>query len=354
MLGFFRIFAVKKQIILQYLTGIRVRTVYMPTTKALTKMTKSQLIMTRHFIFTVLSLFIAMTVAAQDDDMYFTPKHQKNNTTVRTPRSEVSDAYDYNDNYNSHHSNDNGTYYSGSIRNVDEYNRRGRYSTQQSWRDTTYYANDSILVSREDYENSRRMKRFDGYNSVTLIVGDPWYYDSWAYDPWYNGSWYWRSRWYDPWYYSYYDPWRFDYGWHGYWGYSHYYWDHSYYWHRPAPVYGGWHGSGFRPTPGRPSGGNWQRPNNNYTTNRPGTRIYGDNRANRNVGRIMNSVRNYNGQGNTTTQRNTTRQYTPTQPSRSNSFSNTSRSGASFSRSSGGFSGGGRSMGGGSRGIGRR
>lgn len=293
--------------------------------------------MTRHFIFTVLSLFIAITVAAQNDDMYFTPKHQKNVTTVRTPRSEVTDAYDYND-----------TYHSGSIRNVDEYNRRGRYGAQQSWRDTTYYANDSILVSREDYENSRKMKRFDGYNSVTLIVGDPWYYNSWAYDPWYNGSWYWRSRWYDPWYYSYYDPWGFDFGWHGYWGYSHYYWDHSYYWHRPAPIYGGWHGSGFRPTPGRPSGGNWQRPNNNYTTNRPGTRIYGDNRANRNVGRIMNSVRNYNGQGNTTTQRrSTTPQYTPTQSSRSNSFSAPSRGGGSFSS-------GGRSTGGGSRGIGRR
>lgn len=291
--------------------------------------------MTRHFIFTVLSLFIAITVAAQNDDMYFTPKHQKNVTTVRTPRSEVTDAYDYND-----------TYHSGSIKNVDEYNRRGRYGAQQSWRDTTYYANDSILVSREDYENSRKMKRFDGYNSITLIVGDPWYYNSWAYDPWYNGSWYWRSRWYDPWYYSYYDPWGFDFGWHGYWGYSHYYWDHSYYWHRPAPIYGGWHGSGFRPTPGRPSGGNWQRPNNNYTTNRPGIRITGNNSASRITSRIINNTPS-------TSQRNTFNNNRST-------FTNENRSSFSSGRSTfpggsrGSFSRGSRSTGGNGGGLRRR
>ncbi len=295
--------------------------------------------MTRHFIFTVLSLFIAMTVAAQDDDMYFTPKRQKTNTTVRTPRSEVSNAYDYSNNYDSNYSDDNSTYHSGSIRNVDEYNRRGRYSTQQSWRDTTYYANDSILVSREDYENSRRMKRFDGYNNVTLIVGDPWYYDSWAYDPWYNGSWYWRTHWYDPWYVG--VGWHD--GWYSGWGYHHS-------WYRPAHYYGGWHGNWYRPvgrpSMGRPNNGAWQRPGRNYITNRPGIRITNNNSASRITSRIINNTP-------PNSQRNTFNNNRST-------FTNENRSSFSSGRSTfsggsrGGFSGGSRSTGGNGSGLRRR
>lgn len=302
--------------------------------------------MKRYLFVAILSLFIMTAVSAQDDDMYFTPKHKDKNTVVTPPRSRVTEAYDYD------HSNE--TYHSGSIRDVDEYNRRGKggSSSSSTWREGGYAQDDSILVSREEYENSRKMKRFDGYNSVTLIVGDPWYYDPWYYDPWYGGSYYWRTRWYDPWYYTYYDPWYYGGGWYAHWGPSHY-------WHRPSYVYGGWHGGGFRPSPGRPGGNVWHDRGGNYTTNRPGTRIFRSNASSNNVNRMLNSRRDNGGQGvrsniptqrsYTPTQRSTTRDYAPTPSSRGSYSPSMSRGGG------GGFSGGGRSMGGGgSRGVGRR
>lgn len=338
MLGFFRIFAVKKQIILQYLTLLQ--------TAAMLKGIKKQLIMRRYLFVAMLSLFITTAVSAQDDDMYFTPKHKDKNAVVTPPRSRVTEAYDYSQN--------NDTYHSGSIRDVDEYNRHGKggSSSSSTWREGDYAQDDSVLVSREDYENSRRMKRFDGYNSVTLIVGDPWYYDSWYYDPWYGGSYYWRTRWYDPWYYSYYDPWYYGGGWYAHWG-------PSYYWHRPYYGHGGWHGGGFHPAPGRPGGNVWAGRVGNYTTNRPGTRIFRSNTSSRNVNSMLGTGRDTGGQGvrsnipeqrsYTPIQRNTTRQYAPVQQSQGSFSPSMSRGGG------GGFSGGGRSMGGGgSRGVGRR
>ena len=160
------------------------------------------------------------------DDMYFTPKKaDKTETVQEQPKM-----------------------YTGSFRNVDEYNRHGRFAgvSQEVDLDTLYsdvvffdadtstVAGDTILVSdvtdaadyaydpSEDYEYSRRLSRYDDY-----YWHDPWYYGWYGYGPYWYGSPYWYAGWwYDPWY----DPWF--YGWHRPWG-----WYYSWYWpvsyHRP-------------------------------------------------------------------------------------------------------------------------
>ncbi len=193
---------------------------------------------------------LCATVWAQDDDLYFTP--EKSTTTSSQPitmRSTVSEAYNYDDvSADAYGSMDTEEYNTGSIRDVDEYNRRGRYAASSPYDEyynaadtsSVYGAGDSILISREDYENSLRMKRFDGYNNIVLINADPWYYD-----PWYYDDWRWYSRWYSPWYWSWYDPWyygsRWYYGWYG--GWYGYRWGGWYGGGRP--YYAGWHGGGW-------------------------------------------------------------------------------------------------------------
>lgn len=166
----------------------------------------------RILFFTLLTFFSALNIMAQDDDMYFTPK-KRQPTDASTMRSVVSSVDE----------DTTPAYYCGSMRSVDEYNRRGRY---RHFTDSVNYEPDSILVSRQDYENAMKLKRFDGYHSNVLIINDPWYYD-----PWYYDSWYWHTRWYDPWY----DPWYGPhyYGWHSPYYYSG--WYHPYHW-------GGWYG----------------------------------------------------------------------------------------------------------------
>lgn len=248
--------------------------------------------MTRHFILSALLLSFAVSVMAQDDDMYFTPKKGNTaNTVQRQQRSEVTEAYDYGNGVAVGNST---VTHSGSLRDVDEYNRRNRTGSEYSYGDD--YAGgtqDSILVSRADYENSMKMKRFDGYNNITLVVNDPWYYD-----PWYYDSFYWRTRWYDPWYYSYYNPWHYGWGWHGYWGFHHGWgWGHT--WHRPVihrPVWGN-----SRPRPGigngrpaRPSVNRYSSRSNRFSSNRTRTRsdrpVFSNTRTNtNNTNRSVNS-----------------------------------------------------------------
>ncbi len=177
----------------------------------------------------IFSLFVSILPVASNaqDDMYFSYKKNK-----VEKKAKVND-------------NDFPTYYSGSNRSVDEYNRRGLGSYyQEIGIDSTvsdiidFYGNvpDSAYtrkgkVSKHhyeyddndyDYAYSRRMRYFDDF----FWYDDPWLYGYPYYGAYYGCGWGrpWRygyyGGWYDPWYYGYYgwyDPWF--YGWHRpYWG----------------------------------------------------------------------------------------------------------------------------------------
>lgn len=184
------------------------------------------------------SIFLSMTFALlplslmAQDDMYFGSTKQK-------PTTRNSSSYQ------------SAGYYSGSSRNVDEYNRRysgSRYETLSP--DTGDIISFSPVEgtypdSVGDFALTRKMTRFDDYApSAAYWEGydqgrldswgwhSPWYYTSsfypWYdygwYDPWYHSSW--RFGWYDPWYYDY--SWRW--GWHRPYYYSSYYgWGGGYY-----------------------------------------------------------------------------------------------------------------------------
>ena len=177
---------------------------------------------------------LPLTMVAQDDDMYFVPA--KKSTAVRTQTSVAPRPAP--------------VYYSGSNRDVDEYNRRGGSYYQVVSNDST--GNDIIdfngelgvypdSVQTEDYALTRQMSRWDGYEPEeayregyrdgrmnSLSWHSPWYYssyypwyDPWYYDPWYYGYYGWYGGWYDPWYYgySYYHPWYHSYWYGGYYPY---------------------------------------------------------------------------------------------------------------------------------------
>lgn len=274
------------------------------------------------------TLMPAMAVA--QDDMYFVP------TKANVNKS----SYDY--------GLPSGTYYSGSNRDIDEYNRRGSYIQQidSAGNDIITFDAvsgvypDSLSDVQTDYECARRMSRFDDYSWT-----DPYwagYYagrsDYWGWnDPWFYSSWY-----YSPWHYGWgYDPWYWGWGgWHGsWWGYP-----------------GGWWGyPNYIVTTGRPTGtfnhirGTGRRPLAGYGGN--GTGLTG-----RTTGGRFGNTRTGNGRFNASerfgtsrsnTNRSTVRTNTPQQNqssfNRSSSFGG-SRSGGSFSggsRSAGGRSGGG-------------
>ena len=174
-----------------------------------------------------------LAMMAQDDDLYFVSKKKKS-TVVEEAQDQFGMPKD--------------TYYAGSNRSVDEYNRRFKSQVEQI---------DSVDSLREDFQLTKRMTRFDEYQLDSAYWAgykngretwwgwhSPWYYSRWGwydpwYDPWYSpyySSWYWG--WYDPWYYGYagwYDPWYYR----GYWG-----WRYPYY--RPVVVIGGGGGRAHR------------------------------------------------------------------------------------------------------------
>ena len=185
--------------------------------------------MDKLFFIAVLMGVMPLATMAQDDDMYFTPKKESKADASR------SGAY-----------NQQPTYYCGSNRDVDEYNRRGRLKSFYQKIGTDSLGNDIIefhagdgtydcdstdcavsvypgseqYYDDDDYAYTRNMSRFDGfygwYDSYCYGTwGSPYwrwrYYNGW-YDPWYS-SWYGWNGWYSPWYYSYYG-----------WGYPHYGW----------------------------------------------------------------------------------------------------------------------------------
>lgn len=298
---------------------------------------------------------LALPMASQaQDDLYFVPS-KKN-----VPRS-VADYGMPRD-----------TYYSGSRRSVDDYNRhrphvRSHVETIDSAgnRVTTYGASDVIdfdgamgvypdsaaidtafsVMPQDDYECTRRMSRFDDYawrdgyrdgyyagRSQSWRWNDPWYWDypyyygyyGWG-SPYYYSSWYWN----DPWYWG---------GWYG----------HHHHWYGPTYVVngGGWRGgarrgsfSGSRTTTGHGSsrGGNFGTRRSSVGTSRSGS--FGGTRSNgsfsgQRTSTYSNSNNTFSGSRNT------------------GSFSSGGSRGGSFGGGGsrgGGFSGGSRGGGGGRR-----
>jgi hypothetical protein len=163
--------------------------------------------MKKLILLTLVSAF-TLSMVAQDDDMYFVPT--KENVAKEAKKYGMPQK----------------TYYSGSNRSVDDYNRRAQFSNPA---DTT--GNDIIDFSAtkgvypeesaapvEDYQYTRQLSRFDDYTPTEAYWdgyrdgswASPWYYNSWY--SWYDRSWYWDT----PWYYGgwgYYRPWGYYYTW---------------------------------------------------------------------------------------------------------------------------------------------
>ena len=182
-------------------------------------------------LMTVLAGFLPLSMMAQDDDLYFTPKK----SSETGPMVEKS------------------TYYSGSDRSVDEYNRRGKYWSHYQKIGTDGKGNDIIQFSKgkgvypdstyidttfvgkyydsmtdaDDYRYTQRMSRWDGFYN-------PWYYSySWGFGPYWGYGPRWCYGWYDPFYDPWYDPWYY-----GYYGYGYGY---------PYYGYAGWYGGWYSP-----------------------------------------------------------------------------------------------------------
>ena len=174
-------------------------------------------------------VWLPLQMAAQDDDMYFVPT--KENVDKAT--------HDYG--LPKH------TYYSGSDRSVDEYNRMAASTVtavDSAGNDIIdfsavrgVYPDSAYAYEGDDYKYTRQMTRYEGYTpSEAYWEGyrdgqwaSPWYYTS------YHG---WYDPWYDPWYYG-------RYGWVGYYRpaswYGYYGWYRPYYhytWYSPRRHYG--------------------------------------------------------------------------------------------------------------------
>ena len=181
--------------------------------------------MKKLFLLSVMLGAVTLSAVAQDDDMYFVPT-KKNVAREKASYGIPAD-----------------TYYSGSSRSVDEYNRRWTSQYEVLPADTgdiiSFAAVEGVYPdSLGDFALTQRMQRFDGYEPSTAYWEgysqgradswgwhSPWYYSSfypwydsyWYWDPWYwdygyYGGWY--GGWHSPWYYGYYRPWYYS----GYWG----------------------------------------------------------------------------------------------------------------------------------------
>ena len=187
---------------------------------------------------------VQLSVMAQDDDMYFVP------TKVNVAKQKAAYGIPQD------------TYYSGSSRSVDEYNRQGS-SYEVLPADTgdviSFSAVEGVYPdSVGDFALTRKMQRWDGYepsqeywDGYNRGRSDSWGYYGWhspwwysSYYPWYDYGWGWYDPWYDPWYYGswyggWYNPWYYTgWGWGGYYN-SWYY--RPWYYHG---WYGGWYGGG--------------------------------------------------------------------------------------------------------------
>lgn len=204
--------------------------------------------MKKFILISVLAGVLPLSMMAQDDDLYFTPK-----------KDAATNSYNKYDN----------SY--GSNRNVDEYNRHGKFWSHYQKLGTDSKGNDIIQFTQgnglypdstfidttfvgnyysqmegndDDYKYSQRMSRWDGFY-------DPAYYNwSYGFGPYWGYGPRWRYGFYDPFYDSWYDPWYS--GYYGYYGYPYGYyrgwydpWYSGYYGY---PYYGGGYVSYSRPT----------------------------------------------------------------------------------------------------------
>ena len=177
--------------------------------------------MKKLILFSIIAACMPIELFAQDD-MYFVPSRELEEQTAREygmPRN---------------------TYYIGSRRSIDDYNRRGSYYEVLDSLGNDSISFDAVVgvypdsmyvdVDSDDFRYTRHMSRFDGYEPDSeywagFYAGRSTWYSPWHYSyyPWYD-SWYypWYDRWYygyySHWYYGYYSPWYY-----GYYGYSHYY-----------------------------------------------------------------------------------------------------------------------------------
>lgn len=281
-------------------------------------------------LLSVLLMLMPCSIMAQDD-LYFTPsKQSKMESKIENLQTEEP------------------AYYSGSDRDVDEYNRRGKLSSyyQKIGEDSlgndiivfhagdgsydvskadTVYRGSGSYYDGDDYTYSRRMSRFDGWY-------DPWFYSHSLY-PWYD-------PWYDPWYYGYGYGWSWRYGWYSpwYYGYGYYGWGYPYY---------GYYGWGY------PRG--YAYYGHTGTRNHHFPRQIGQGSSRHSYGRNGSSrpygshSRSYGNNSNNTWNNSRWNNNSTYSPSRSRSSMGGSFGGGSFGGGSrgGGFGGGSRSGGGG-------
>ena len=274
------------------------------------------------------------------DDLYFVPK--------KKVAEESADKYGL----------PRDTYYSGSDRSVDEYNRRTSHYEliESTMSDVIDFSGEKGVypdsLGGEDYKLTKKLSRFDGYDISTNEAFWAGYnagrYDWGWYSPWYYS----RYGWYDPWY----DPWYYDYvGWYGpglsHWAFRYHYWGYPRYY---SPVYY--------------VGGGRHYGNNHTGTIRSGNmngRAYGSGRGgssrlssltNRSVGghssynrssgsRSVGSHSSYD-RGNSSYSRGNSSYSRGSSVSRSSSFGGSSGGGSRGGGFSGGGGGGGRSGGG--------
>ena len=206
---------------------------------------------------------LPLSMMAQDDDMYFVPTKENKAKEVK--------SYGMPSN----------TYYSGSSRSVDDYNRQVYSSVvpiDSAGNDIIdfsavrgVYPDSTYRDTAEDYTYTRRMARFDDYTPTDAAYwrgyrdgswASPWYYSSWY--SWYDDPWYWGSPWYYSSYYTWYSPWHYG-----------FYrpWYRGYYYYGPRYYYAG--GRGGRYYASRPirrttyqSGRSFGRGRSNYSSNR--------------------------------------------------------------------------------------
>lgn len=328
-----------------------------------------------------------ITFAQNDDDMYFVPKKKSKTTEVQTAQESNRVAA------GSHNTVRRATeeYYTGPLRDVDEYNRRGAsYLTIVAEDDTILVDKNSLIQTEdgkyilpaadpetlygnddEDYTYSIRLSRFHGIG-YPYSWYDPWYYDSFYYDPWYYGyhGWGWYGGWhgYYGWYNPWYNPWHYGWGWG--WGPG---WSHG--WHHPhgslagggTPRRGFNGGRGYAMTGsssrgqatrngvgGRMGNSTYRSSNvgvrNERTTGRTTTTT--TNRSNSTVRGIQNS--SSRSTVNSSSSRGTSTSRTTSSPSMSGGSRGSVGSSPMGGSSMGGSRGGGFSGGGSSRGGGRR
>lgn len=232
----------------------------------------------------VLSVFMAalpLTMMAQDDDLYFNPKQEaKKAAEERVQKAKLLAAQ------RARQDSIYALYWSGSDRNVDEYNRCGKLLSHYqnigvdslgndiiSFRVGKGVAPDSIYDDEafaekymrgmgDDFDCTRDLSRWDGFY-------DPWFYSYYGCGPYYWRSSYWRwhnpwrygyyAGWYDPWFDPWFDPWYYGYA--GWYGGPWYGWGGYYPWYWGGPMigyvsYGGFAGNKRYNNPGRIDGSN--------------------------------------------------------------------------------------------------